>query len=469
MSAAFLGTSGIRPEVAQAACTPAEIAAGTCKDITTSATVSGSAQAPNIECKWELPDMDLAATGIQYSDVETPGPAVDDHDDDINLGPTPTMPCALGAGPTPPTMANGAINMIQVRAPTHIQGQPVPVRDIELWAAVDHPTGPALISDVFWDIYQPCPSAALVPGCGAGQAGAGYALKVQVHYNSGPVQERDGRGQLENAFARGLGRLSAADGTCDTYGSNADVDGTMWNAAVETLQMAESAVEDPNVGMLALCRENRKAIYHALFQLTKDEPCGTYKVVATAVAAGGNFESLTNFFNVICNVNLQTDFSAVNWGVIVPGFPGDVGGDLIWGNGAPTIANGNNAAMGVTIEYGPMTSTNFQGKVIDDFDVAFGRSSSNLNRIGYTSPHIQAGQVVDLSRVNGTPAPAGQLNASWVLCANELGKIDFSIHPETGLPNDTYTGTLTLRAYLAEAAPSICYGNLHVTEGPVGP
>jgi hypothetical protein len=471
MSAAFVGTGGINSvPTAQAACSAAELAAGTCVDITTTATVNGSVAAPRIECKWELPDMDLVAAGMQYADVENPGPAVDDHDDDITKGPTPGgsttpgTPCALATSPVgPPIMANGAVSMIQVKAPNHLQNTPVPVRTVELWAAVDHASGPAVISDVFWDVYQPCPNATLVPNCGSSTlGGANYALKVQVHWNSTLVQERDGKGQLEQAWARGGGRLSANDGNCDSYGTNTTTDGTMWNAAVETGQLTASAVEDATNGMLALCRESRKAIYHATIELTKDEPCGSYKVVATAVAAGGNFITLTNSFDVLCNVFLEADFTTVNWGTVVPGFEADVAGDTNFGTGGPTLANGNNAAMGVTITYGPMTgATNFT-KVIDKFDVAFGRTSSNLNRLGYTSPFLNANTTYDLSKVGGSPT--GTLNPAWVLCANELGKIDFSLHPDATLPNDVYNGSLTIRGYLAEAVPNICYGNLHAIE-----
>ena len=45
-----------------------------------------------------------------------------------------------------------------------------------------------------------------------------------------------------------------------------------------------------------------------------------------------------------------------------------------------------------------------------------------------------------------------------VLCANELAKLDPSVHPQAGLPADTYTGTATLVGY---AVPGECYGNKH--------
>jgi hypothetical protein len=385
--------------------------------------------------------------------------------------------------------ANGAVhNAMQIRALNHNPfSGPIPVRTIELWAAVDHPISINAISDVYWDVYQPCTTG--VPGCVNG-----LNLKVQVHYDSGcsvsgaaPIifncngagtgvegnhpgnlHQKDGKGNDESiatpeAVANGGGRIAWNTSVgCDALG-NATTPGGMWAAAIGTGQITSAAeVENTTYGMLARCREHVKAFYRATINLTKDEPCGEYKVNAVAVANGGNFSTLTNYFDVLCGINLQTDFTSVDWGTIIPGIQGDIAGDLLWGQGGPTIVNGNNGPMAVQINFGPMT---FSNKVIDKFDACFGRSSQALNCIGYNTPYLAAGTAYEL----GVPGPAGSTNTAlvdgrYILCANELGKLDLSVHPDANLLSGTYTGSLVITGYLHPLMLTHCFGNYHITE-----
>jgi hypothetical protein len=416
------------------------------KSATTSVTVSGGPTTPIIECKWELPDMDLATVGIQYTKPPAP-PHL--HDDDMATGPTPANPCDLhlntaGAPDGPATMANGAQHMIQVAAPNHIQGQPIPFRDIELWVAVEPVTA---ITDVFWDVYEPCPgvSATCVNG---------YFKKVQVHWDSPPTPQND-NGAVTGGLAEGLGRV--VGNACDDYGAGTGPDGSMFEAAVHTGQLTARSVDEStnNWGMVSRCLQNLKGFYHAKFQLDKDEACGEYKIVAVAVA-NGTATSLTNYLDVLCNFYLETDFNAVNWGSINPGtsyWP--LAGNLQWENppgGAvpPTIANGNNAGMGVRVSFGVLTGAQW-GKVINKFDACFGRTpaAANANCFGNApNPPIPPNTPTDLTHGD----------AAYVLCANEYGKLDLSLHPDADLIADSYSGTLTVIGYYV---PGVCYGDIH--------
>jgi hypothetical protein len=255
---------------------------------------------------------------------------------------------------------------------------------------------------------------------------------------------------------------------CTALGGTTTTSGHMWEAAIDTGQIATSSVvDDPTWGMKELCREKVKAFFHAYISLTKDEPCGTYTVNAVAVAIGGNSVSLSNTFDVLCGINLQTDFTTFNWGTVFPGIQGDLAGDLIFGtSNRPTIVNGNNGPMAVRIKFGPMTNGTDVTKVIDKFDAAFGRNSSDLNSIGYQSPFLNANTDYELGIAGptGQTGPTTAVQGRWVLCANEKGKLDVSIHPAGNLPNGNYSGTATITGYLATHLLPICFGNYHVTE-----
>jgi hypothetical protein len=167
-------------------------------------TGGGSLPGPNIECKWELVDMNRAFLGdsqatdgdswlfdeatrqagnanfprvgqlprywMDYAWLDGAGNWW--YDDDPGTGPTPSFPCSG----TPAEYSSTAHNVIQVYAnagdvtdpgPDGIfgttddvnqgdAGNPIGERLIELWAAVD-PPGADLsdIQQVYWDIYHP--------------------------------------------------------------------------------------------------------------------------------------------------------------------------------------------------------------------------------------------------------------------------------------------------------------------------
>ena len=392
-----------------------------CPDKPTLAEVGTTGSPPNIECKWELPDMHSAdpGDGIQYT--KAPGHI---HDDDMSPSGVPDadndpsngiqVPCDLPAAPSesPPQMPDGVKQMIQVRP--NLENQPEE-RRIQLWTAVDSTIGIDAIIDVYWDIYHP-----------------DGTKKFQVHA-IGP-----------NADPLTSGRVSKADNNCTDQGSGAGSDGSMFEAAVHTGQMTAAAVDDINRGMIAKCLQNEKALYYAEFPLSKDQMCGEYKIVLTVTSRGGT-DTMTNYIYVPCIFGLQCDFNEVNWHDIWPGVRDEVSGDLLFAppsDDQPTIKNVGNDGMGLKLHFTKMVGDNFKGE-ITSFDASFGRSPSTLQTID----PMAASTWYEFDS-----------NPARILCANEIGKLDLSIHPPDPLVPDKYKGELNL---LGVARPGECLGDTH--------
>jgi len=459
--------------------------------------VATGGSAPILECKWELPDMDLATAGIQYI---APGPG-DFHDDDPATVPDDgnltlagrQAPCDLardtaGNATGQATMRDNVHHMIQVNAPPHVLPAAIPFRDIELWVAAEpfasltSPTG-----DVYWDVFERLPAGH--PGCvvgfGAGEGDATncWGLKVQVHYNSGPVAQND-FGAVTGGTAQGLGAISGS--ACNNYGprtppnpaSTPVNESTMFTAAIHSGQLTTPAVLDTvnSRGIIPQCVEGVKGLFHAKFQLDKDEACGEFKIIATATVNTVETRR-TNYIDIPCNFYLQSDFTTVNWGQVTLGVPKYVVlGDDTFGSGGPTIANGNNGAMGVRVKFTSMSHATGPKK-ITDFDVCFGRAqvvapvtsavTAAANNCEDPISILATGDAtVDLSDDDGvtndpTPVDTDPNPRYYVLCANETGKLDFSLHPNGSLDAGNYTGTVTVIGY---AVTDICYGDIHPAE-----
>ncbi|MEE8443260.1 MAG: hypothetical protein V3S37_05870 [Dehalococcoidia bacterium] len=377
--------------------------------VPTSAQVNGGGLPPNIECKWELPDMvsrfadnTFPDANIQYDGTTTP--ALHLHDDDMETVPDADnatdgaqVPCS-GPPDTVATMPGGVHNMIQVRPnPNDLPEE----RRIQLWAAVDHPNGISNIADVYWKIFHPLGDE-----------------KIQVHGTKVDMSECD-------PTTGGLGNSAST--------------GKMMEAAVHTGQLTADAVDDINNGMLAKCLQGGKAIYYASFDLSKHQPCGEYRVEVTAVAVGGQTAKLSNYIDVECVYFLEIDFGSVDWGTITPGLTDIVLGNLFWdsplGN-APTVRNVGNDGMGLGLTYTPMVGAT-EGKVITEFDACYGKSPSTLDCY-----NMAAGEYTEFGE-----------GADQVLCSNEMGKLDLSIHPPSILPVDSYSGAIDVIGY---PVPKIC-------------
>lgn len=415
--------------------------------VPTSGVISVSGTGPVIECKWELPDMDSTpGNGIQYT--KAPGHL---HDDDMAIVPHGDplatgipVPCH-GPGDTPatkPTQANGVHNMIQV-AP-NFENLPEQ-RQIQNWMAVDDP---GTVSDVFWIVWEPC-TLLTNPLCGLSPAPAtNLVKKLQVHGTR-------------------LGATQAQP--CTSLAGTSTTDGSMIEAAIHTGQVTADSFTDTNKGMIALCNQNVKGLYSAEWPLSKDQPCGEYRIDATAVSIGGATTTLTNYIDILCTFQLKIDFGGqttptpcaggITFPALVPGGSSTVGGDLLFAppcDTKPTVKNVGNSGMGLKLSYSDLVGLTFQ-KHIYQFDACYGRAPDATLKC--FNPIInQPAQTTPTSPEIDLEVDFGTLPAQ-VLCANEVGKLDPSVHPQAGLPADTYRGTATLTGY---AVPGECYGSKHV-------
>jgi hypothetical protein len=277
-------------------------------------------------------------------------------------------------------------------------------RIIQNWAAVDHPAGVNAIDDVFWKIFH-----------------SDGSFKYQIHGHKVPVSEVDLLGAWNQP-------------------------GTMWGAAYATGQVSQGAIHAADYGMIDRVKQQQKTLWYADWLISKDQMCGEYRIEAHAVANGVE-AVLTNYIDIICFYNLEIDFSSVNWGAILPGTSKVVPGDTQFSppnSSAPTVKNTGNSGMQVGVLFSPLVQQGVQGpKQIVDFDAAFGKSASVLQWIDPISAGVETWFADD--------------SLNQVLCANEVGKLDLSVHPPAGLPNGTYVGSVTV---LAAHVPLICEGLL---------
>ncbi len=396
------------------------------QQVGTGATVSGSGTTGNIECSWALPDLNPNG-GSETNNTGTPNPTppltfwYGQDDDPVK---TPGGPCDLGPGGTKPQMANNVHHMIQVLPNT--QDKPAQ-RRIELWAAVDHPAGINAITDVYWKVFHPDGN-----------------LKVQVH---------------------GV-RIDANSSKPDCNGPVTAKPGdntTMFQEAIATGQLTSAAVNDSTNGMVALCQEGVKALYHNTFLVSKDQPNGEYKIETHEVSTGGLETVQTYFIDIIPFYNMALDFSSVNFGQIIPGAPKTVNGDTTFNppnSPSPTVLNEGNSAMGIGLLFGNLVQLTDQnghavqgGKIITTFDGSFGISAATIQHIAV----INAGTLAKFD-------DAGPRQ----LCPNDDGKLDLSVDPPPTLPAGGYAGTVQVIAHAPTV--SLCptdHGHVYVPNSGV--
>lgn len=378
------------------------------ESVTTTANVTSQGVPAIIECAWELPDMVSSSTDATIQYDTTPG--AHQHDADMNLKPDASstqagvqIPCDLPSSGTStyPAQPDGVHSMIQVWP--NAANSPEEKR-VQLWTAVDHPNGVGAISDVYWKVFHPDGS-----------------FKVQVHANS----QYNG------------GIVSASNNNCTDFG-NATTADTMFEAAVGTGQISTAAIDDTNNGLIALCQEGSKAFYYAQFQISKDQPCGEYRIETHAVA-GGTDVSKTTFIDVECFYNLNTDFNTVNFGSLLPGVDQTVAGDLDMSTpGRPTVMNTGNVGMYIGLNFSSLVQQTdgsgnsvVGGKTIDSFDGAFGLDPSTLQKYATIGTGVNKWF---------------QSTDNQLVCSDQIGKLDLSVHPPTTLPQGQYDGSLLVLA-----------------------
>lgn len=417
------------------------------ENVPTGATIGGAGALPVIECAWILPDA-----------VSTAGAQTMQYGNDDNLAQPAGPPCT-SVGSAPATQASVAGPPAAGQIHIHVNPNPEDKPNtqlIELWGAIDPPSGTASAwtGGAFWKVYHP-----------------NGTLKVQVESIKVTPQGGGGCGQ-------------AAGGIDPTLQSMLNAAGP---GAGNTGQLSSNAIAN----IIALCQQNGKALYHGTFELHKYQPCGDYKVEFVAPGGATNVV-LTYWFNVPCIFQLAVDFSQINWGTIIPGQTGQVLGDTTFVSPlcvaspaapCPTVKNTGNSGMGLRIQFtdlvqcsdsasqacpdpdGPVSGP----KKIVDFDGCFGRTPSTIE-CQDPAPATPCTSLVGLDsdpNCNNKIFTFGTAR-DQTLCANEVGKLDLSIHPVSGLPAGNYQGSLTVTG-IAQIAPAYCGENGAATNGNINP
>jgi hypothetical protein len=425
------------------------------------------------------------------------------HDDDAgNVWPSTQAaryPCQEPTGGGLPGQPDGVMNMITVKPLAHNPDDAlIPQRMVQLWAALDQVGGISKIADVHWKIYEPWTGAP-----------DNWKFKIKVHGTRVGAGDDDvvatgmgGQGDVTdpymyNADGQIIGCCKVStdhdnDTVAGTVGWAGDVRmreecrqlgtstaaGTMFEAAHHSGQVSTDAIDHKDNGIVAKCIQGEKAVYYAKFSIDKDQACGKYKIVAHATNKSGGETTMTNYIDVVCFNYLSVDFSGISWGEITPGSMQVVSGDFTWdfshsiatpGSKSPfgmTVHNGGNHGMGIKVSFSEMLQMQADGVTpipgaatngINKFDACFGKYDAfNIVCVGRN-----ADDMIDPAEApwNAVPTLFGPGNASMpgqghdkgyqVLCANEFGKLDLSIHPRVGLPAGIYKGDVRFIAYMA--------------------
>ena len=155
------------------------------------------------------------------------------------------------------------------------------------------------------------------------------------------------------------------------------------------------------------------------------QPAGDYRVEAIVVDRGGESGILENTFNYLSIVALRCDFTKINWGMV-----NVCQWNVLYGDAdmttptKPTIQNIGNDPAKIELHFTEMVGQNF-GKKITAFDATM--LGGHIELDACTPMVIQNGAGEDVELPPCTPT-----------------QIDFSVHPATGTPEDTYLGEMTI-------------------------
>jgi len=156
------------------------------------------------------------------------------------------------------------------------------------------------------------------------------------------------------------------------------------------------------------------------------QPSGEYKVEAIAVDQGGKAGTLENSFFYFSIVALRCDFERINWGSVnVNQWNVLYGDEDMLTPSKPTIHNIGNDDAKIELHFTEMTGDNF-GKEIIDFDASM--LGGHIELVACT-PEV----ITDID--DGVPVTLPPCTPT---------QIDFSVHPPTGTPEDTYRGQMTI-------------------------
>ena len=155
------------------------------------------------------------------------------------------------------------------------------------------------------------------------------------------------------------------------------------------------------------------------------QPSGDYRVEAIAVDQGGKAGILENLFFYISIVALRCDFGKISWGNVNVAQWNVLYGDEDLGTPTkPTIQNIGNDPAQIELHFTEMIGANF-GKKIIDFDASM--LGGHIELVACTPKVIMDAAGAPVMLPPCTPT-----------------QIDFSVHPLSGIPEDTYTGEMTI-------------------------
>lgn len=340
---------------------------------------------PLIRCAWQLPDMDAARPDMQY--------ATDGGEADDDVATNPDDRCGTDS------VAAEARKTIQVRAPA--SGLP---RTVELWAAVEHPDGPAALEDVSWTVYYP-------------------------------------DGQLKT---EAVGEAVATD-ACE------ELSETVLAAATASGQLERSVVEDPNAGILASCRQGVGSMLVAPIEIMKHEPCGEY-LVELRVTEGTTSALHASYFDVECYVEYQMVFDSITFTDT-----GEGDGPRYVTTEPAMVENLGSGGVDLSITFDamvpvdPVTREPLEGPAIE----LFGASVAVGSRPPVSIAEIAAGSTVWFD------AP------SVTLCADEAAAFTMWLHDD-GVSPGSYRGKVTITArpdLRGESGHFVCHNDNGVWVG----
>jgi hypothetical protein len=91
------------------------------------------------------------------------------------------------------------------------------------------------------------------------------------------------------------------------------------------------------------------AVFRGEKDLLYDDPSGIYQVNVTAQDNGGNINYQESEFTYLPFTAFEMDFDSIEYGAVREGRRKIVNGDLVWGNGVPTIRNVGNTRLSIEI------------------------------------------------------------------------------------------------------------------------
>ncbi|MGH9104467.1 MAG: hypothetical protein ACRDZX_01260 [Acidimicrobiales bacterium] len=450
---------------------------GSAPTVSVGANISGGGSGPTVECSWMLTDDNLSGggetqqysfatgknvgpgtSGLSYTNYTQPANSLGSSSSSPNA---PSFPASANAAhgfnyglddqpnnyPATPNCTSSGQPASEPAQAAGSQGSPVSTgiqvqpnafdsatnsvsssgtapRRVEIWAAVDN------ASAVDFNVYYPDGSEDTQLGAveigGSTTACSGYGTAGNI---------------LTNMFAQAGPVVTDALGNV-VQGSN---------------QVSATAITNqPNgTGIVDLCNDNEKSLWHQAFTISKDDPNGTYTVEVQAINSGGTALGWISF-QVLPFYFLATDFSSVTFTKNASATSTFPGGTVYWASGdtnlatpsLPTVTNGGNSGEEVGVNFGALTYAPPVGSnyYITNFDANLGYNSSDVmaKDVQGTGASVNPANNATTWITNNPGAPA---TSAQLVCPNDTPKLDLSAEPN---PSNTapgnYTGSLQVVA-----------------------